>query len=248
MDLLEQKKIIAPQFKRHPWEIARLKILLFLLKKNPSKNFIADIGSGDAFVVSQLAKKFPHAKLSAVDINYDEQFINDNTRNNLSFFKSIQNFPDNPQIGTVLLMDVLEHIEKPEEILEEINHLKNLSPSTQIIITVPAFQYLFSEHDVFLKHFRRYNRKQLNQLLNKGGFKIKYTGYFFFSLFVGRYFQKLFGIKQRHGVHNWSGGNFITSTVVTILWTDFKICWYLSRIGINLPGLSCYCVCHPLPS
>ena len=248
MDLVEQKKIRAFQFKRHPWEITRVKILFSVLKYNPSKNFIVDLGSGDAFVAGQLARKFPHAKLSAVDVNYDEQFISDNSKNNLTFFKSIQNLPDSPQIDAMLLMDVLEHVEKPEEIFKEIKSLKNLSPSTQIIITVPAFQFLFSEHDVFLKHFRRYNMKQLTQLLHREGFEIKYTGYFFFALFLARCFQKVLGKKQQHGVHDWRGGNFITTIMIAVLWIDFKICWYLSRIGINLPGLSCYCICHPLPS
>ena len=246
MDLIEQKKIIIPNFQRHPWEIARLKILIFLLKKNSSKNFIVDIGSGDAFIAEQLSKNFHGLKVAGVDINYDEQFIKANKKNNLIFFKHINHLPVDMRIDAVLLMDVLEHIEKPEALLTEIKALKNLSPASQFIITTPAFQYLFSEHDVFLKHFRRYGRKQLNQLLHKKGFGIKNSGYFFFTLFFIRCFQKFFRINIEHGVYDWKGSHFTTSVMTTVLWIDFKICWYLSRIGINLPGLSCYCICHPL--
>ena len=248
MDLLEQKKISADQFKRHPWEIARFKILLFLLKKNPSTNIIADVGSGDAFVATKLSKKFPNSVVAAVDINYDEQFINENTKGNLSFASDINQLNDKTSIDNVLLMDVLEHIQKPGEILQTIKGLETVSSSTQFFITVPAFQFLFSQHDIFLKHFRRYNRKQLIQLLKQEGFEIKQSGFFFFSLLLPRIFQKLFKIETLTGMHNWKQGRLLTSLMVAMLWIDFKICWYLSRIGINLPGLSCYCVCQPLPS
>jgi hypothetical protein len=248
MDLLEQKKISADQFKRHPWELTRLKILLFLLKKNSTRKFIVDIGSGDAFIITELAKKFPTSTLAAVDINYDGPFLKKNTKNNVQFFKSMGDIPRELPVDKILLMDVLEHVPYPEKILQDIKALPNVSISTKVFITVPAFQSLFSEHDIFLNHFKRYNRKQLALLLKREGFKIKQSGYFFFSLLLPRLFQNLFGNKPATGVHNWKQGTFLTSIMLAILWIDFKICWYLSRIGIYLPGLTCYCICHPLPS
>ncbi|KAI4452578.1 hypothetical protein C823_007162 [Eubacterium plexicaudatum ASF492] len=41
-----------------------------------------------------------------------------------------------------------------------------------ILITVPAFQNLFSLHDIQLKHFRRYNYKSLYHVLDQAGYKI----------------------------------------------------------------------------
>lgn len=248
MDLLEQKKISANQFKRHPWEITRLKILLFLLKNRSSKSFIVDIGSGDAFIAKGLAEKFPDATLAAVDINYDETFIRENTKDNLEVFSDVRDLSHERTVDTLLLMDVLEHIQQPEKVLLDIKNELKLSTATQLFITVPAFQSLFTDHDVFLKHFKRYNRKQLAYLVNKQGFEVKQSGYFFFSLLIPRIFQRLSGGKRVTGVHNWKQGSFVTSTMLTILWVDFKICWYLSRIGIHLPGLTCFCICRPLPS
>jgi hypothetical protein len=206
-----------------------------------------DVGSGDAFVAMHLSKTFTNFKIAAVDINYDEKFFSENETPNLFFSKSIHKLKITQTIDAVLLMDVLEHIQNPDEILRDIKNMENVVSATQFFITVPAFQSLFSEHDVFLKHVKRYNRKQLTRLLHKEGFEIKYSGYFFFTLLLPRFFQKLFGIRSELGLHNWSGNRFLTSILKTILWADFKICWYLSRIGINLPGLSCYCICHPLP-
>jgi hypothetical protein len=247
MDLLEQEKITSANFKRHPWELARFKIVSFLLAGIPSKNFIVDMGSGDAFVAKHLSKTHPNSTIAAVDINYNDRFISENKNQNLFFSKSIHSLETTQTIDAVLLMDVLEHIQNPEEILQDLKNPDKVSTSTQLFITVPAFQSLFSEHDTFLKHFERYNRKQLTRLLRREGFEIKYSGYFFFTLLIPRFLQKLFGIRPKFGLHNWNGGHFLTSLIANILWIDFKICWYLSRIGINLPGLSCYCICHPLP-
>lgn len=248
MDLIEQKKINSTQFKRHPWEIVRFKILLFLLKKIPGKNFIVDVGSGDGFVASKLSKKFPKSEIAAVDINYTEDFVRTDKTPNLVFLKSLDALPVNTSINTVLLMDVLEHIEKPERLLNALRQLKSFTTQTRVIVTVPAFQFLFSEHDVFLKHFRRYNRKQLKQLLCNEGFTISFNGYFFSTLFFTRLLQKIFGRKINNGLHNWEGSSLLTAIITALLWSDFKISWYLSRIGIHLPGLSCYCVCYLQPS
>jgi len=247
MDLAEQKKINILQFNRHPWEITRLKILFFQIKTVP-KNFIVDVGSGDAYITTQLSKTFSNSKLAAIDINYTDKFIKSNENNQLAFLRNINDLPPSEPIDVLLLMDVLEHIERPQDLLSGIKNLKNISTSTRLIVTVPAFQFLFSGHDVFLKHFRRYNRRQLEHLLQEQGFEIKHSGYFFTTLFVARLFQKLFGTHPKHGVYNWKGSRFLTDAFARVLWIDFKICWYLSRIGINLPGLSCYCICHPLPS
>ena len=247
MDLVELHKIDPKKFKRHPWELARFKILGFFLSVKSSGNFIVDVGSGDAFIARQLSEKFPQNKLAAIDSNYDLQFITEHQQPNLLLFKSINEVTSSEPIDFVLLMDVLEHMEKPEELLHDIRKLR-ITSTTQFIITVPAFQSLFSEHDVFLKHFKRYNRKQLIRFMKEEGFQITRSGYFFFSLLILRVFQKFFRLHPKQGLHNWEGNTLQTNFIASLLWIDFKIAWYLSRIGINLPGLSCYCICHPLPS
>jgi 2-polyprenyl-3-methyl-5-hydroxy-6-metoxy-1,4-benzoquinol methylase len=247
MDLVEHQKIDLKKFKRHPWELARFQILSFFLSGKNSGKFIVDVGSGDAFIARQLSAKFPEYQLAAVDINYDPQFILANKQPNLLLLKNIGEVPNDKPIDAVLLMDVLEHMEKPEQLLHDIRKLAIIS-STQFIITVPAFQTLFSQHDIFLKHFKRYSRAQLIEMMRKEGFEITESGYFFASLLILRVLQKLFKMHPKQGLHNWEGSSFQTNVIASILWIDFKISWYLSRIGIILPGLSCYCICHPLPS
>ena len=60
------------------------------------------------------------------------------------------------------------------------------SPSCQTVylfITVPAFQFLWSGHDVFLQHYRRYSLTRLRQLVNGNGLEVRQAHYFFGTAF-----------------------------------------------------------------
>ena len=59
----------------------------------------------------------------------------------------------------IVLLDVVEHIEDTSNFFKSIN--KILSKEGHIVISVPAYESLWSEHDVRLKHFRRYTWKTL---------------------------------------------------------------------------------------
>lgn len=68
-------------------------------------------------------------------------------------------------IDGVLLADVLEHVEDDRRFVEDL--LAGLKPGAVIVITVPAFRFLWSSHDKALGHVRRYR---------KGGFRALWNG------------------------------------------------------------------------
>ena len=76
---------------------------------------------------------------------------------------------------SILYLDVLEHIENDhQEIMKAFNSLKE---GGKLIINVPAFQHLYSNFDKDVKHFRRYNKKTLLNLiknLNYLSYELKY--------------------------------------------------------------------------
>ena len=76
---------------------------------------------------------------------------------------------------SILYLDVLEHIENDhQEIIKAFNSLKE---GGKLIINVPAFQHLYSNFDKDVKHFRRYNKKTLLNLiknLNYLSYELKY--------------------------------------------------------------------------
>ncbi len=152
-------------------------------------------------------------------------------------------------IDCLIMMDVLEHIENENAFLQQV--LETLTPGGKIIITVPAFQFVFSSHDLFLKHYRRYNRKNLVGLLRKNGIIIEQAYYFYSSLFLLRWLfillEKTGWIKNKNaGIGLWSHAedSFMTKSLWGLLNIDFSINQLLNKIHIRLPGLSLIAVCR----
>ena len=55
-----------------------------------------------------------------------------------------------------------------------------MNANGMIALTVPVFQFLWSKHELQSHHYRRYNKKELNTLLIKNGFRVVYSTYFIF--------------------------------------------------------------------
>ncbi|GHU52906.1 hypothetical protein FACS189496_3710 [Bacilli bacterium] len=109
---------------------------------------------------------------------FNREIINDNTV---------------PNIG---LFDVLEHIDQDELFLNELNQL--LANDGLLYITVPAYQFLFSEEDTRARHFRRYNYKDLKNKMVRANFTILFSSYFFWFLPLPvLLFRKLFKFNTK---------------------------------------------------
>ncbi|HPR32711.1 MAG TPA: class I SAM-dependent methyltransferase [Prolixibacteraceae bacterium] len=75
------------------------------------------------------------------------------------------------------LFDVVEHIENDRAFLLALYN--KLKPGGKVILTVPAWAFLWSEVDALSGHFRRYTLKKLQMLLYNTGFSYCYGTYFF---------------------------------------------------------------------
>ena len=76
----------------------------------------------------------------------------------------------------ICMLDVLEHIEEDIKSLQKINEL--LFDGGKLLITVPAYNFLWNNHDEQCHHKRRYTRKELKVKAKNAGFKIIYSTYF----------------------------------------------------------------------
>jgi hypothetical protein len=75
------------------------------------------------------------------------------------------------------LFDVVEHIEKDVDFLKQVHlYMKDDGP---LLLTVPAFNLLWSEEDDYIGHYRRYSLKTIAQTLSAAGFKVEYSTYLF---------------------------------------------------------------------
>jgi SAM-dependent methyltransferase len=89
----------------------------------------------------------------------------------------------------VVASDVLEHIEDDVAAVAEIARV--MRPGGVVIISVPAHQWLFSEHDAALHHFRRYSKAGIRHVLGRGGLRIRRLSYWNAVLFPAICFRRL---------------------------------------------------------
>ena len=103
--------------------------------------------------------------------------------------KLIKEF-DNSKYDTIIYLDVIEHIEDDEK--EISNAYDRLNQNGHLIISVPAFQFLYTDYDKKIGHYRRYNKSSFKKILKKldiNNFKISYFdsigfGLIFFSKYL----------------------------------------------------------------
>lgn len=228
MDLSERTENVN----RHPWEFSRSDNLIKKLRKLGIKGRVLDIGCGDAYFDKKLLEEFADiTELYGVDVYLEEE----EHCGRGHWIKNIDTI-ENKAFDFVLIMDVLEHNEDDFAFLDS---LKIYTKSNGIVfITVPAYQMLFSNHDVVLHHYRRYNQKQLNALVKRTGMNVLDWHYFYASLVPARLLTR----KSTKAAGHWkySEDSFITAFIRFVLNMDFAVCSFLSKINIHIFGLSLY--------
>jgi len=141
---------------------------------------IADVGAGEGVFTRALIRRFPGAVSHAtlVDSGYpsEEASLLDGVAVN-----RLRALPSRFAARLIVLMDVLEHIERDSEFLQQL--VASTAPETRFFITVPAFRLLWSKHDEYLGHFRRYRLKELASLCRGAGLLLDAQFYFFATIF-----------------------------------------------------------------
>ena len=254
MDLIEAADV-SPRH-RHPWELARLWVLRQLIARRvpiEAGSTVIDIGCGDGFVIGELARQFPAARFCGIDAGFTPESAVARQRTlpaNVRLYHDLDAVPASGTAALILLMDVLEHIQDDRAFLASLLARPIVGPATQLIVTVPAYQSLFSAHDVFLKHFRRYTNRQLRDRLEQAGLRVIDIGYFFASLLPLRVLTVM---KERlssaaagdaRGLSDYGGGGVTTAVLSAVLKADAFGALLLRRIGISVPGLSNYAICR----
>ena len=137
----------------------------------------------------------------------------------------------------IALLDVLEHIEDDTGSLKTL--ATGLAPGGKLLVTVPAYQWLFSKHDELHHHKRRYSKAQLERVLNDAGLSVHTIGYFNTLLFPAAVLQRL---ATRFGKSEATGDTLPTKPVNSLLSKIFSAeSAVSSRFGLPF-GLSLFAV------
>ena len=238
MDLVEAASTTG---NRHPWELSRRDSVLQLLAGRGPLRDVADVGAGDRFFAASL-RELASGAIYAVDVHYQETAMVDG----IHIARDVADLPD-AGLDCIVMMDVLEHVEDEGAILRDVRRKLRLDGT--VLVTVPAFQHLFLAHDTYLKHFRRYRRQHLRDVLERHGLRVEESFYFYATLFAARSLEvavsRVLGEIEQRGVGRWRFGlrHPLTVLVRAVLDLDYRVCRALTRLGLAVPGLSLCAVC-----
>lgn len=184
----------------HWWTKGRQEIVLsLLLNITPSLTSlnILDVGCGTGITLNSL-QQIGCTNLQGVDDNITAiEYCNNKTLpiQQANVYKLP--FGDGC-FDVVLAMDVMEHVQDEQKALYEIKRV--LKDDGLLLITVPAFELLWSVHDDVNSHIRRYTKKHLNKLLSNSGFAVLKSSYFNTFLFPLAFLRKISTSKQNESL------------------------------------------------
>ena len=152
---------------------------IYELIENYLGDRIAEIGSGVGNFTKFLLRNEkaiinafePCYEMHARNVEFNNNRVTCINKNFEHFASSHSNFYD-----SVVFINVLEHIE------DDLNALKKsyeiISKNGHIVIFVPALQFLYSDFDHSIGHFKRYYMNELKSLVQQSGFKVIRCNYF----------------------------------------------------------------------
>jgi SAM-dependent methyltransferase len=248
MDLSEVRGSEA----RHPWETARAVAIERILRAAQVRpRYVLDYGCGDGFTGEHVLSVTGASSLTGFDLHLSNEQCAAHSKDRIEYTNDWARVVDR-SFDLCLMCDVIEHVADDRALLAQAHRL--LSAEGFALITVPAFQSLFTSHDRALRHFRRYSLGQLEQVAKLSAFDLIGSGYLFCSLLPGRGAGKLIeSVKQRReeddfGIGAWSGSKRTTRLIETVLNWDNSVLLGLASRGIKLPGLSAWALCKKHPS
>lgn len=188
---IKEIEILGSNIAHHWYYRSKAKAMTRLIATiNPST--ILDVGAGSGFFSRYLLATSSAQEAWCVDISYSENSDAQEMGKPVHFRLSVEMV----NADLVLLMDVLEHVEDDVGLL--MDYASKVPSGTRFLISVPAFQFLWSGHDVFLEHKRRYQLNQIENVIEKAGLKVTCGVYYFGAVFpiaasirlINNYFRK----------------------------------------------------------
>jgi hypothetical protein len=163
----------GPQAMRLFWHRLRWHAVSTMLPRGGPFDLV-DVGAGAGFAGEFLQRDFPAARyffvepLRSLEERLEHRFGVERNLGGAAAFRGVR---------AVLLLDVLEHQERDRAFLREL--VDKMDPGAMLIATVPALRMLWSEWDVVLGHFRRYDKALLRAAVADAPVRVREISYLF---------------------------------------------------------------------
>ena len=199
---------------------------------------VLDVGAGSGVFTRHLIDFGLARRGVCVDPGYEVERVEIHDGCEIAFVHGVDEVPQN----LILMMDVLEHVDDDIGLIRK--YTDRMPINGRLLITVPAFQYLWSGHDVFLEHRRRYTLSSLEKVVQKAGLRVLKGRYFFGSLFpvvaAIRLWDRLQLRTGKSGVssHLRPESSFVNTTLVHIHDVERATLFTINRLA----GLTVFCL------
>jgi SAM-dependent methyltransferase len=175
------------------WFVARRQTVLSFIEKYPKDTRILDIGCSGGILLKVLKAK-GYTDITGID--FSPEAIEQCKKNGLNnVFVMDAHYPEfkDEAFDLIISSDCLEHLKDDELALKSWNRI--LKRGGQVVIFVPAFMSMWSEHDIINHHFRRYTKRELVSKSVNAGFNVEKSSYWncalFFPAYVYRRLQQM---------------------------------------------------------
>jgi SAM-dependent methyltransferase len=164
-------------YERHWWWRAREAAILDVLHHHqPPQGWsrILDVGCGDGLFFGPLSQ---FGEVEGVEAASDlvSPYLARSGRVHVCPFD--RSFQPGKHYSLILMLDLLEHLPEPETAVQ--HALTLLEPKGTLLVTVPAFRLLWTNHDVLNAHFTRYTKRSFQELARRAGLRIETARYLF---------------------------------------------------------------------
>jgi SAM-dependent methyltransferase len=174
---LKEVRLLGPGAEEGHWYYASKARALMQALGGRQPERILDVGAGSGFFSRMLLRETTAHSATCIDPGYAGDWSECHGAKPIAFRRA------GPigQADLVLLMDVLEHVDDDVALVREL--AASAQPGTRFIVSVPAFAWLWSRHDEFLEHRRRYTLDGALGVLEAAGLKPVAGFYMFAAIF-----------------------------------------------------------------
>lgn len=161
---------------RHWWYQGRRRVLERAIERLglPTGAHILDAGCGSGRNMVELAR---HGVVTGVELSHTSVHLARERGAGEVLEGSVMDMPfDDASFDLCVSLDVIEHLEDDVGALRELRRVTK--PGGALLVTVPAYQWLWSGHDEINHHHRRYNRRTLLAAADSAGWQCESSTHF----------------------------------------------------------------------